>query len=71
MAEQIINIARPAVGVEHCPESQEAQPGDQLVACMLVLHALAQRVQMLRAALQRPFPEVVDRLSAPTFGEVG
>lgn len=63
MAEQVIvNIVRPEVGIEYRPESQEAQPDDQLAACELALHALAQRVQVLRAALGRPCPEVVVNL---------
>lgn len=63
MAEQIIiNIVRPEVGVEYVPESQEAQPADQLAACELALHALGRRGQDLCAALHRPCPEVVANL---------
>ena len=63
MPEQIIiDIARPEVGIEYFPESREAQPEDQLAACEVALHALARRVQVLCAALNRPCAEVVENL---------
>lgn len=64
MTEQItIDIVRPEVGIEYHPDSQEAQPQDQLAACELALHALARRVQLLRAALNLPCPAVVENMA--------
>jgi hypothetical protein len=64
MAEQIIiNIARPDVGIEYRPESNEAELADRLAACELALHALAQHVRELRGMLGLSCPDVVENLA--------
>lgn len=44
----VITVARPEVGIEYLPASDEAEIGDERAAAELALHALAQYVISLR-----------------------
>ena len=68
----IITIARPEVGVEYLPETQEAEVGDQQAAIELALHALAQRAVELRRGVGRGVPPVLEALvNAHTYKDFG